>query len=170
MHFGHCCGRSLSYLPEIIGFRSNKQPMPFIGNYDGNCSTCLIYLQSASFSNNSVITMGNDLLLFNTVEIWIYFHLSLSYLIYVTLCYRCMCHKCSIAELTELREYCCCWEILSAHGKLTFDGRIDRIKCVTQHDDFVALTNTTVLKQVAPLLKHRDGKSYRKKKDTTENE
>ena len=153
MYFGHCCGRSLPYLPEIIGFRPKKQPMPFIGNYE-----------SASFS------MGNDLVLFNTIGIWIYFHLSLSYLIYVVLCYRCMCHKCSIAELAGSREYRCCWEILSAHGKHTFDGSIDRIKCVTQHDDYVALTNTTVLKQVAPLLRRRDGKSYRKKKDTTENE
>ena len=91
-------------------------------------------------------------------------------LMYILLCYRCMCNKCSVDQLAGSREYRCCWEILSAHGKLTFDGSIDRIKCVTEHDYFVALTNTTVLKQVAPLLKRRDGKSYRRKKDTTENE
>lgn len=86
------------------------------------------------------------------------------------LCHRCMCNKCSVGQLAGSREYRCCWEIMSAQGKLTFDGSIERIKCVTEHDDFIALTNTTVLKQVAPLLKRRDGKSYRKKKDTTENE
>lgn len=34
-----------------------------------------------------------------------------------------------------------------------FDGSINHIKCITEHEDYVALSNRTVLLQVAPLLK-----------------
>ena len=46
-------------------------------------------------------------------------------------------------------------------GKLTFDGSIEKIKCVTLHEDYKALTNETVLSQVGPMLRDRQGRSYR---------
>ena len=46
-------------------------------------------------------------------------------------------------------------------GKLTFDGSIEKIKCVTLHEDYKALTNETVLLQVGPMLRDRQGRSYR---------
>ena len=45
---------------------------------------------------------------------------------------------------------------------LTFDGSIERIKCIMQHVDFIAMTNPTVLEQVGPLLKDRNGRSLSK--------
>lgn len=44
-------------------------------------------------------------------------------------------------------------------GKLAFD-RVPA-ECITEHPDFEALTNGTVLQQVCPLLKDRKGKNYR---------
>ena len=67
-------------------------------------------------------------------------------------------------------EFRCCWEVLSAHGKLTFDGSIERIKCVTEHEDFLALTHAAVLKAVEPLLKKRDGGTYKQRANQTLNE
>ena len=51
-----------------------------------------------------------------------------------------------------------------------FDGSIERISCVTKHEDYVALTNRTVLLQVAPLLKDRNGRSYRRRTGVSEPE
>ena len=48
-------------------------------------------------------------------------------------------------------------------GKLTFDGSIERISCVTEHEDYHALTNKTVLLQVASLLKDKNERSYRRR-------
>jgi len=67
-------------------------------------------------------------------------------------------------------EFRCCWEVLSAHGKLTFDGSIERIKCVTEHEDYLALTQAAVLKAVAPLLKKRYGSTYKQRTNQTLNE
>ena len=61
-------------------------------------------------------------------------------------------------------EFRCCHEVTNAIGKLVFDGSIDNIKCITQHEDFSALINTTVVKQVAPLLR------YRRQTGSTQNE
>ena len=57
-----------------------------------------------------------------------------------------------------------------ARAKLTFDGSIERLSCVTQHEDYEALTNRTVLLQVAPLLRDKNGRSYRRRTGVTENE
>ena len=84
--------------------------------------------------------------------------------------FRCDCGKCSIQNLAGAREYRCCWEVQPAMGKLTFDGSIERIKCVTLHEDYVALTHGTVLKHVGPLLKDRKGRGYRRRGNQTENE
>ena len=51
-----------------------------------------------------------------------------------------------------------------------FDFSIERFSFVTQHPHYLALTNSTVLKQVAPLLKDKSGKSYRRKGGSAENE
>ena len=61
-----------------------------------------------------------------------------------------------------LREYCCCTEVLEAGGKIAFEGRKD-ISCITQHEDYSAVTNSAVLEMVVPLLKDKDGRSYRQR-------
>jgi len=61
-------------------------------------------------------------------------------------------------------------EVDCARGKLTFDGSIERISCVTEHPDYLALTNNTVLRQVAPLICDKNGRTYRRKNGTSENE
>ena len=84
--------------------------------------------------------------------------------------YRCSCKQCSDAVLVSAREYRCCRDVDCARGKLTFDGSIERISCVTEHEDYLAPTNETVLNQVAPLLRNKNGKAYRRKNGTSQNE
>ncbi len=67
-------------------------------------------------------------------------------------------------------EYRCCREVIHTSGKMVLDGSIDHINCITEHEDYSAVTNTTVLRQAGPLLKHKDGSYYRKKKNMSENE
>ena len=38
-------------------------------------------------------------------------------------------------------------------------GLIEQLMCMTQHDDYVAMTNRTVLLQVGPLLRDKDGQA-----------
>ena len=80
------------------------------------------------------------------------------------------CGQCTTERLSSALEYRCCWEILQARRQLVFDGSIVRIKCVTQHEDYVAMTNTAVLKQVGPLLPDKNGKTYRRQAGQSENE
>ena len=47
---------------------------------------------------------------------------------------------------------------------------LKEVSCVTEHEDYVALTNRTVLLQVAPLLKDRNGRSYRRRTGVSEAE
>ena len=82
----------------------------------------------------------------------------------------CTYTKCKDDILVGSREIRCCREVAEAYGKVVFEGLQDTCVCVIQHDDFAAVTNTTNLKMVAPLLKDREGKKYRKKADQTENE
>ena len=51
-----------------------------------------------------------------------------------------------------------------------FDGSIERINCITKHEDFNAITNRAVLLQVAPLLRRQDGGTYRRRSGGLENE
>lgn len=53
---------------------------------------------------------------------------------------------------------------------MTFDGSIEHINCITQHEDFGPMTHATVLEQVGPLLKDRNGRSYRRRGSQTRNE
>ena len=69
------------------------------------------------------------------------------------------CGHCDATNLAGALEYCCCREIDSILRKL--DGSQEL--CITQHRDFGSLANHTVLEQVAPLLKDRNGQTYRRK-------
>jgi len=51
-----------------------------------------------------------------------------------------------------------------------FDGSIERINCITEHNDYDAITNRAVLVQVAPLLRDKDGRTYRRRAGVSENE
>jgi len=82
----------------------------------------------------------------------------------------CECQHCSDLQLVSALEFRCCREVLVARAKLTFDGSIERLSCLTQHEDYEALTNRTVLLQVAPFLRDKNGRSYRRRTDVTENE
>ncbi len=71
--------------------------------------------------------------------------------------------------LVGAREFRCCWDIAEAIGKLTFDGTIEQIQCITSHPDYIAVTNQANLKMVAPLLKDKTGRTYRRRRNQTEN-
>ncbi|XP_048590551.1 uncharacterized protein LOC116601227 [Nematostella vectensis] len=71
---------------------------------------------------------------------------------------------------TERLEHRCCREIKNIEAKLVGDGSIDRIKCICKQEDFTSMTNVAVLKIVAPLLKGKNGQSYRRRPCASENE
>ena len=83
---------------------------------------------------------------------------------------RCQCQRCNDQNLVRVLEFRCCREVANAAAKLTFDGSIERISCITQHDDYAALMNRVVLLQVAPLLRDKDGRNYRRRSGVPENE
>lgn len=72
--------------------------------------------------------------------------------------------------LCDALEYRCCREIPPASQKLMFDGTIERATCITKHDDFSSMNNQSVLHQVAPLLRDRGGRGYRRRVGQTENQ
>ena len=78
--------------------------------------------------------------------------------------------ECSTENLTWALEYRCCKEIGAVCQKLMFDGSVERIKCITKHEDFHAMTNKTVLLQVGPLLRDKSGKGYRRRAGQTEDQ
>ena len=56
---------------------------------------------------------------------------------------------------------------------VNYDGSIERIRCITEHEDYTALTNKTVFSLVGPLLRcrnQRNGRSYRCSANQSENE
>ena len=67
-------------------------------------------------------------------------------------------------------EFRCCREVTNSSAKLMFDGSIERINCITKHEDLNAITNRAVLLQVAPLLRRQDGGTYRRRRGGSENE
>ena len=83
---------------------------------------------------------------------------------------RCQCELCNDMNLVGALEFRCCREVVHSSGKLVFDGSIERISCITQHEDYAALSNRTVLLQVAPLLRNKDGRSYCRQFGVPENE
>lgn len=84
--------------------------------------------------------------------------------------FRCQCERCNVQNLVGALEFRCCREVVHASGKMAFDGSIERISCITQHEDYGALTNRTVLLQVSPLLRDKDGRIYRRRSRVPENE
>ena len=70
-----------------------------------------------------------------------------------------------MVSLSDALEYRCCGEIAQASQKLTFDGSIEHVKCITKHGDFPAMTNRSVLLQV-----DKSGKGYRRRGGQTENQ
>ncbi|XP_068713257.1 uncharacterized protein [Montipora foliosa] len=82
----------------------------------------------------------------------------------------CMCGECAKKNLMSALEYRCCMEIAQVRQKLTLDGSIEHFKCITKHGDFSAITNKTVLLQVGPLLRDKNGKGYRRRDGQTENQ
>ena len=53
---------------------------------------------------------------------------------------------------------------------MVFDGTIERIRCITEHEDYTALMNKTVLSLVGLLLRCRNERSYRRSANQSENE
>ena len=76
---------------------------------------------------------------------------------------RCQCEQCNDMNLVGALEFCCCREVVHSSGMLVFNGSIERISCIIQHEDYAALSNRTVLLEVAPLLRNKDGRSYRRR-------
>eukprot|EP00794_Sanderia_malayensis_P014631 gene14631-biopygen11737 len=80
----------------------------------------------------------------------------------------CTCGKCSSESLEGALEFRCCAEVAEAQGKLRFDGSIERISCVTQHEDFIAVTNKSVLDIFGQTIRDKRGRKYRRKGDKNE--
>ncbi|XP_029203196.2 uncharacterized protein LOC114967358 [Acropora millepora] len=80
----------------------------------------------------------------------------------------CTCRECAVENLAGALEHRCCREIAQASQKLMFDGSIERVSCITQHDDFSPMTNRSVLLQVGPLLRDKNGRGYRRRDGQTE--
>lgn len=76
-------------------------------------------------------------------------------------------HTASPKSLSGATEYRCCREVVDTLGKMAFDGSIENIKCITQHG---AISNKAVLLQVAPLIKNKYGRTYRRRAGISENE
>ena len=72
---------------------------------------------------------------------------------------RCICKECKVDHLSGALEFRCCRDITQASQKLTFDGRIERVACITNHNNF-SMTNRSVLSQVGPLLRDKNRRGY----------
>lgn len=78
--------------------------------------------------------------------------------------YRCACSLCRTQLLTDAIEYRCCQEVGPTLHKLVFDGSIEKISCVTLHEEYTIMTHATVLKNVGSLLRDQDGRSYKRRR------
>ncbi|XP_022789309.1 uncharacterized protein LOC111329013 [Stylophora pistillata] len=72
--------------------------------------------------------------------------------------------------LADALEFRCYREVTNARRQLVFDGSIEIISCIAQHKDYSALTNRTVLLQVATLLRDQNGRAYRRRTGVHEND
>ena len=82
---------------------------------------------------------------------------------------RCSCTFCADELLVGALEYRCCREVVCAMGKAV-DGSIERIKCITEHEDYNPMVNEAVLNMVGPLLRSSDGRPYKRKTGQSKNE
>ncbi|XP_046846775.1 uncharacterized protein LOC124440421 [Xenia sp. Carnegie-2017] len=76
----------------------------------------------------------------------------------------CACSLCRTQLLTDAIEYRCCQEVGPTLHKLVFDGSIEKISCVTLHEEYTIMTHATVLKNVGSLLRDQDGRSYKRRR------
>ena len=83
---------------------------------------------------------------------------------------RCRRQHCRTELLVGSIEFRCCRDVTSTSGKMVFDGSIEKISCITQHEDYDAITNRAVLVKAAPLLRTKDGRTYRRRGGVSENE
>ena len=95
--------------------------------------------------------------------------LPLFFLVFVSTI-RCRCGHCNSVTLVGSLEYRCCREVTSSTAKMLFDGSIENIECIIQHEDYGAITNRAVLTQVAPLLRKKEGGNYCRRSGVSENE
>eukprot|EP00794_Sanderia_malayensis_P008527 gene8527-biopygen6824 len=77
----------------------------------------------------------------------------------------CTCGKFSSESLEGALEFRCCAKVVEAHGKLTFDGSIERTSCETEHEDFIAVTNKSVLDMYGQTIRDKRGRKCRRKGD-----
>ena len=83
----------------------------------------------------------------------------------------CKCKHRKTENLGGAMEHRCCIEFLNIKGKLVFDGSIENLDSLIQHEEYKAITNKAVLENVAPLLMiDRDRRSYRRRSGVTHNE
>ena len=61
-------------------------------------------------------------------------------------------------------------ELLNIHGKLVFDGSIENLDCIIQHEEYKAIMNRAMLENVATLLRCKNGRSYRRRSGVTHDE
>ena len=54
--------------------------------------------------------------------------------------YRCACSLCPTETLADAIEYRCCREVGPTLHQLTFDGSIEKITCVTLHEEYKAVS------------------------------
>ena len=80
--------------------------------------------------------------------------------------FRCKCHCCRTDLLVGITEHRSCKEMVPAVSLMS----PDKINCIPQHEDFVAMINATVLEQVGPLFKDKNGRSYQRRGNQTRNE
>jgi len=59
-------------------------------------------------------------------------------------------------------------EVDCARGELTLDGGIERISSAKEHPDYLILTKNKVLRQMAPLIRDKNGRTYRRRNGTLE--
>jgi len=55
------------------------------------------------------------------------------------------CKHCNMENIGGAMEHRCCIELLNIKGKLVFDGSIENLDCIIQHEEYKAITNKAVL-------------------------
>ena len=66
-------------------------------------------------------------------------------------------------------DFGCYHEVAEAIGKLAFNGSLERIRCLTHAEDFKAMTNSTALLNVGPIVRDQNGRKYRKPPGAVQN-
>ncbi|CAB4013339.1 Hypothetical predicted protein [Paramuricea clavata] len=51
----------------------------------------------------------------------------------------CKCQQCHAETLVGALEFHCCREVVDVPGNMAFDGSIEKINCITEHDDYGAM-------------------------------